>query len=111
MGGLLPLRSAPVKDANSRARIPPTTLNARPRIPPIGRPGSPTVPRSRRSSANDPSGDTAANTANTHSTHTPSDIGDQDLKVRPWAPGVTVLSMCPYLHQLAARAAGQRNGQ
>src|SRR5450759_1461639 len=85
-------------------------LKARPRTPPIGRLGSPMALRSRRSSTNDSKADTAAKTLNTTSAHTPTDIGDQDLKFRPWSPGVTLMSMCQNFHQLAARSVVRSTG-
>src|SRR5229473_70586 len=111
IGWLLTLSSTPVYDATNRAKTPPMTLNAWPKTPPIGRPGSPTVPRSRRSSTNDSSAETAAKKPKIKSAQTPTDIGDQYLKLRPVSPGVTSTSMCQNFHQLEPRSVVRSTGQ
>src|SRR5260370_1127948 len=97
-GGLRTQSSTPVYDATNRAKTPPMTLNAGPKTPPIGRPGSPTVPRSRRSSTNDSSAETATKKPKIKSAQTPTDIGDQYLKLRPVSPGGTSTSMRHTFH-------------
>ncbi len=102
------------------------TLKAWPAIPPIGRAGGSTVRnleplesvgalgaalRERLSSTNASSADTATKKPNISSAQTPTDIGDQYLKLRPWSPGVTSTSMCQNFHQLAPRSVVRSTGQ
>src|ERR1700687_2197081 len=106
----------------NRARTPPTMLKARPRTPPIGAagastvrnlepPGSPAEPRARLSSTYDSRADTVGNRAKINSAQTPTDIGDQYLKLSPWSPGVTSMSMCQNFNQLAPRSTVSSSGQ
>jgi hypothetical protein len=66
--------------------------------------------RERRSRRNDSSAETAAKKPKIKSAQTPTDIGDQYLKLRPVSPGVTSTSMCQNFHQLAPRSVVRSTG-
>src|SRR5690348_4138772 len=55
--------------------------------------------------------ETATKKPKISSAHTPTDMGDQYLKLRPVSPGVTLTSMCQNLIQLTPRSAVSKMGQ
>src|SRR3981081_456373 len=92
-------------------RMPPAMLKARPTTPPNGRAGAPDDVLDRLSSTNASSADTVAKKPKTSRAQTPTDIGDQYLKLRHWSPGVSSISMCQNLGQPAPRSAVSSTGQ
>src|SRR5437879_10994301 len=82
----------------------PRTLNARFR-------GIGTMPALRRLLSHASKAETVTKNPNTTRAHTPTDMGDQYLKLRPVSPGVTSTIMCQNFHQLTPRSAVSRTGQ
>src|SRR3982075_3052915 len=105
IGWLLTLSRTPVYEAKNRARTAPAVLNRRPATPPNG------CARFRLSSTYASRAETVTKNPRMNSAHAPTDIGDQYLKMGPVSPGVTSMSMCQNLNQLAPRSAVSRIGQ
>src|SRR5260370_25179438 len=82
----------------------PTTLKAR--LITAGTRGLP-----RRSLNHASTADTKTKNPKTSSAQTPTDIGDQYLKLSEVSPGVTLTSMCQTRIQLTPRSAVSRIGQ
>ena len=69
------------------------------------------IPAPRLLPSHESKADMVTKNPNTSKAHTPTDIGDQYLKLRLVSPGVTFTSMCQNFHQLAPRSAVSRIGQ
>src|SRR2546427_12347990 len=102
-GWLLTLNRTPVYDAMKMATIAPMMLNAR--LTTIGMMPPPLF-LIQASTA-----ETVTNKPKSRRAQTPTDIGDQYLKLRPVSPGATSTIMCQNFHQLAPTPSVSAMGQ